>query len=65
MENIRRDLEKECANRVQDYLKQLKEEMRAKIESKTTAIRNQYKTEHNQEKQKTESGMDLRKSKSQ
>ena len=48
-ENIQRDLEKEYADRVQDYLKQLKDEMRAKIESKTTAIRNQYKTELNQE----------------
>ena len=48
-ENIQRDLEKEYADRAQDYLKQLKDEMRAKIESKTTAIRNQYKTELNQE----------------
>ena len=30
-ENIRRDLEKEYADRAQDYLKQLKDEMRAKI----------------------------------
>ena len=52
VENIRRDLEKEYADRAQDYLKQLKDEMRAKIESKTTAIRNQYKTEHNQEIEK-------------
>ena len=49
MENIRRDLEKEYADRAQDYLKQLKDEMRAKVESKTTAIHNQYKTELNQE----------------
>ena len=48
-ENIRRDLKKEYADRVQDYLKQLKDEMRAKIESKTTVIRDQYKTELNQE----------------
>ena len=48
-ENIQRDLEKEYADKAQDYLKQLKDEMRAKIESKTTAIRNQYKTELNQE----------------
>ena len=48
-ENIQHDLEKEYADRAQDYLKQLKDEMRAKIESKTTAIRNQHKTELNQE----------------
>ena len=48
VENIRRDLEKEYADRAQDYLKQLKDEMRAKIESKTMVIRNQYKTELNQ-----------------
>ena len=40
-ENIQRDLEKEYADRVQNYLKQLKDEMRA--------IRNQYKTKLNQE----------------
>ena len=40
VENIQRDLEKEYANRAQDYLKQLKDEMGAKIESKTTVIRN-------------------------
>ena len=51
-ENIRRDLEKEYADRAQDYLKQLKDEMRAKIESKTTVIRDQYKTELNQEIEK-------------
>ena len=51
-ENIRRDLEKQYANKEQDYLKQLKDEMRAKIQSKTTAIRNQYKTELNQEIEK-------------
>ena len=52
MENIRHDLEKEYADRAQDYLKQLKDEMRAKIESKTTVIRDQYKTELNQEIEK-------------
>ena len=46
VENIRRDLEKEYADRAQDYLKQLKDE------SKTTVIRNQYKTELNQEMEK-------------
>ena len=51
-ENIQRDLEKEYADRAQDYLKQLKDEMRAKIESKTTVIRDQYKTELNQEIEK-------------
>ena len=51
-ENIWCDLEKEYADRVQDYLKQLKDEMRAKVESKTTAICNQYKTELNQEIEK-------------
>ena len=48
-ENIQRDLEREYADKEQNYLKQLKDEMRAKIESKTMAIRNQYKTELNQE----------------
>ena len=51
-ENIRCDLEKEYADRAQDYLKQLKDEMRAKIESKTTVIRDQYKTKLNQEIEK-------------
>ena len=51
-ENIQHDLEKEYANRVQDYLKQLKDEMRAKTESKMTVIRDQYKTELNQESEK-------------
>ena len=51
-ENIRCDLEKEYADRAQDYLKQLKDEMRVKIESKTTVIRDQYKTELNQEIEK-------------
>ena len=51
-ENIQCDLEKEYADRVQDYLKQLKDKMRAKIESKTTVIRDQYKTELNQEIEK-------------
>ena len=48
-ENIWHDLEKEYADRAQDYLEQLKDKMRAKIESKTTVIRDQYKTELNQE----------------
>ena len=48
-ENIQHDLEKEYADRAQDYLKQLKDKMRAKIESKTMAIHDQYKTELNQE----------------
>ena len=52
MENIRRDLEREYVDKEQNYLKQLKDEMRAKIESKTTAICNQYKTELNQEIEK-------------
>ena len=52
VENIRRDKKKIYANRAQDYLKQLKNEKRAKIESKTTVIRNQYKTELNQEIEK-------------
>ena len=52
VENIQRDLEKEYADRAQDYLKQLKDEMRAKIESKMTVIRDQYKTELNQEIEK-------------
>ena len=52
VENIRHDLEKEYADREQDYLKQLKDEMRAKIESKTTVICDQYKTELNQEIEK-------------
>ena len=52
VQNIQRDLEKEYADRAQDYLKQLKDEMRAKIESKTTVIRDQYKTELNQEIEK-------------
>ena len=51
-ENIRHDLEKEYANRVQDDLKQLKDEMRAKIESKMSVIHDQYKTELNQEIEK-------------
>ena len=48
-ENIRRNLEREYADKEQNYLKQLKDKMRAKIKSKTMAIRNQYKTELNQE----------------
>ena len=45
-------MEKEYADRVQDYLKQLKDEMKAKIESKTTVIRDQYKIKLNQEIEK-------------
>ena len=52
VENIRRNLEREYTDKEQNYLKQLKDEMRAKVESKTTAIRNQYKTELNQEIEK-------------
>ena len=52
VENIRCDLEKEYADRAQDHLKQLKDEMRAKIESKMTVIRDQYKTKLNQEIEK-------------
>ena len=51
-ENIWHDLEKEYADRAQDYLKQLKDEMRAKIESKTMVIRDQYKTKLNQKIEK-------------
>ena len=65
VENIRHDLEKEYADREQDYLKQLKDEMRAKIESKTTVICDQYKTELNQEIEKTKSRMGSRTSKNQ
>ena len=43
-ENIRRDLEREYADKEQNYLKQLKDEMRA--------ICNQYKTKLNQEIEK-------------
>ena len=43
-ENIRHDLEREYADKEQNYLKQLKDEMRA--------IRNQYKTKLNQEIEK-------------
>ena len=45
-------MEKEYADRAQDYLKQLKDEMRVKIESKMTVIRDQYKTKLNQEIEK-------------
>ena len=51
-ENIRHDLEKQYTDKEQDYLKQLKDEMRVKIESKMTVIRDQYKTELNQEIEK-------------
>ena len=47
-------MEKEYADKEQGYRKQLKDEMRAKIESKTTAIRNLYKNEFNQEIEKLE-----------
>ena len=52
VENIWHDLEREYAEKEQDYLKQLKDEMGAKIESKTAAICNQYKTKLNQEIEK-------------
>ena len=51
-DNIRQDLEKEYAKRAQDYLNQLRDEMQAKIESKMTAIRSQYKLEFDQEIEK-------------
>ena len=44
-ENIRRSLEKEYADREKGYLKQIKKEMTAKVESKTAAVRDQYHTE--------------------
>ena len=47
--NIRCDLEKEYTDKEQGYLKQLKDKMRAKIETKTTAICDQYKAEFDQE----------------
>ena len=44
-ENIRRNLEKEYADREKIHLKQLEKEMAAKVESKTAAVRDQYHTE--------------------
>ena len=44
-ENIRRNLEKEYAEREKVHLKQLEKEMTAKVESKTAAVRDQYHTE--------------------
>ena len=44
-ENIRRNLEKEYADREKVHLKQLEKEMTAKVESKTAAVREQYHTE--------------------
>ena len=52
VENIRHDLEREYMDKEQNYLKQLKDEMRAKIESKTTVICYQYETKLNQEIEK-------------
>ena len=47
-ENIRHNLEKEYADKEQNYLRQLKQEMK----SKTSAIRDQYKMEFDQELKK-------------
>ena len=44
-ENIRRNLEKEYAEREKEHLRQLKDEMTAKVEAKTAAVRDQYHTE--------------------
>ena len=44
-ENIRRNLEKEYADREKGHLKQLEKEMTVKVESKTAAVRDQYHTE--------------------
>ena len=44
-ENIRRNLEKEYADREKAHLKQLEKEMAAKVESKTAAVRDQYHIE--------------------
>ena len=44
-ENIRRNLEKEYADRERIRIKQLEKEMTAKVESKTAAVRDQYHTE--------------------
>ena len=44
-ENIRRNLEKEYAEKEKVHLKQLEKEMTAKVESKTAAVHNQYHVE--------------------
>ena len=44
-ENIRRNLEKEYAEKEKEHLKRLEDEMAAKVESKTAAVREQYHTE--------------------
>ena len=44
-ENIRRNLEKEYADRERVHIKQLEKEMTAKVESKTAVVRDQYHTE--------------------
>ena len=44
-ENIRRNLEKEYAEKEKVHLKQLEKEMTAKVESKTAAVRDQYHVE--------------------
>ena len=44
-DNIRRNLEKEYADRERIRIEQLEKEMTAKVESKTAAVRDQYHTE--------------------
>ena len=44
-ENIRHNLEKEYTKKEKEHLKQLKDEMTAKVEAKTAAVRDQYHTE--------------------
>ena len=44
-DNIRRNLEKEYADRERIRIEQLEKEMTAKFESKTAAVRDQYHTE--------------------
>ena len=44
-ENIRRNLEKEYADKEKKHLKRLKNKMAAKVKSKTGAVRKQYHTE--------------------
>ena len=44
-ENIRRNLEREYAEREKEHLRQLKDEMTAKVEAKTAAVRDQYHME--------------------
>ena len=51
-DNIWQDLKKEYAERAQNYLNQLKDEMQVKIKSKMATIRSQYKLEFNQEIEK-------------